>query len=81
MERRSFMSHYADIPAEEELYPESWYSWPQSFTVPRGWNYRTDSDGTYRTAECEMSLDLYCAGDWLEIVNENTGEKIIYRIY
>ena len=74
------MKTYEHIPLQVESHGGSWFSWPQSFSVPRGWLYRTDSDRTYQKAGCELSVDLCCAGDWLEIVSEEQGKRIRYEI-
>lgn len=38
------MKNYDDIPLTVEEYTESYWSWPQYFTVPKGWDYMTDTE-------------------------------------
>ena len=75
------MKEYYSIPLETHLYPEAWYSFPQYFTVPKGCIYKTDSDEDYQSAYQDLSIALYCAGDWLEIVDINNNCRIQYEIY
>lgn len=74
------MKNFDHIPLTVEHYPESWYNWTQSFSVPKGWKYMRDSDRDYQYAYCDMEIDLYCSGDWLEIVNEEQNVRILYVI-
>jgi len=74
------MKSYEDIPLEVKTYSECKPTWGQSFPVPRGWEYRTDSYLTYRTAERDLSFDLCLAGDRLEIVSKTENRRIRYEI-
>ena len=74
------MKNYDDIPLTAEEHTESYWHWPQVFTVPKGWDYMTDTELVYRTAPCDLEFDLQCAGDWLEIVNREKNVRICYRI-
>lgn len=75
------MENFMHIPLEVKRYPESWFSFPQSFVVPQGWLYRTDTDGRYRYAAHEVVVDLSCAGDWLEMVDDEEKQRIRHEIY
>ena len=74
------MENYDHIPLEIQKYTESWYSFPQVFTVPKGWLYRTDADRSFQYAAMEETISLYCAGDWLEILNTEEPRRIRYEI-
>jgi len=75
------MKNYNGIPLTVNRYPESWFSFPQSFCVPKGCLYRKDTDKDFRYAASEVTIELYCAGDWLEIVDEDENQCIRYEIY
>ena len=49
-------------------------------TVPGGWYYKQDTDREYQYAAQDLTIDLFCAGDWLEIVSEAENKRIIYEI-
>ena len=75
------MKTYRHLEPEIEQHPESWFCFPQSFLVPRGCLYRTDTDSKYRYAAHEVTIDLSCAGDWLEIINEEETRLVRHVIY
>ncbi len=75
------MDTYEQIPLTIEEYAEAWYSWPQSFTVPRGWSYRMEYTQGYKFVPQEIKIELFCAGDWLEIANKQENKRIRYQIY
>ena len=75
------MDRFEQIPAAVHRHAEAWYSFPQSFPVPEGWWYRTDTDKDFRYAPREITVDLFCRGDWMEMVNPEENTRIIHEIY
>ena len=57
---------------------ESMGSWPQPFTVPAG-SYYSSNVGESGYTDSDITIELQCAGDWLEITTED-GQRYRYEI-
>lgn len=74
------MKNLENLSVRTEHHAEAWFSWPQSITVPKGWLFRTYNHSDFRRAGCDTEFDLFCSGDWLEMVNEEDGTLIRHVI-
>lgn len=75
------MKNHDSMTTTTYRHPEAWYSFPQTFPVPEGWKYRTYADLAFATAQGNTEIDLYCDGDWLEMISPDGKECIRHEIF